>query len=97
MPLPCNLGAQKWRMPGRCQEDRQRRDTGRKSVTDKRYTMGLGNEGINSIRWQLKKGEQSDVDELDRLEYSGESLRSGVTLHVMEEKKVQKRKNSIEL
>ena len=49
---------------------------------------GSWQEGINSPKGNLKRV-QSDVDDLDRLEYSGESLRSGVQLHVIEEKKVQ--------
>ena len=55
---------------------------------------GSWQEGINSPKGNLKRV-QSDVDELDRLEYSGESLRSGVTLHVIAKRQRQKRKNSI--
>ena len=56
--------------------------------------MGLGRKELILLRATLKQV-QSNVNDLDRLEYSGESLRSGVQLHVMEEKKVYKRKNSI--
>lgn len=71
----------------------QRRSGNRKTYRQALY-HGSWQEGINSPKGNLKKV-QSNVNDLDRLEYSGESLRSGVQLHVMEEKKVYKRKNSI--
>ena len=80
--------------PTRPTSGKKRNGSNRKTSYHHALHIGSWQEGINSPRGNENRI-KSDVKDLDKLEYSRESLTSGVELQVLAEHSVRKRKKSV--